>query len=72
MGMKARVAVVPAKAGTHVGWIPAFAGMTSTGAIFRRAKRRISAVAFHPLIYEQLQGCFAALSMTGFQVFTRS
>ena len=27
-GMKIRIAVVPAKAGTHVRWIPAFAGMT--------------------------------------------
>ena len=37
--MKTRV--VPAKAGTHCGlgpnWIPAFAGMTKSGVIFRRA-----------------------------------
>ena len=29
--MKIRAPVVPAKAGTHVRWIPAFAGMTHIG-----------------------------------------
>ena len=31
IGTKVTNIVVPAKAGTHVTWIPAFAGMTSAG-----------------------------------------